>query len=127
MSADAKQEQESKLSSYEQVIFDLLSSFIGQAVTRTRIEHSLYGDRPRPKSEDSNVIEVLISRLRRKLSKDRTIRTIRGVGYLLEAVPLCDVCNDEPATIRVNVSGGIETFAGKNCASKFNPQPQEIE
>ncbi|HZX30655.1 MAG TPA: response regulator [Rhodocyclaceae bacterium] len=60
--------------------FDLLQTLVenaGRVMTRAQLESSLYGWRDEP---DSNVLEVHIHHLRRKLGSD-FIRTLRGVGY----------------------------------------------
>jgi len=53
----------------------------GRVVTRAQLEEAIFdlGEGP-----ESNAIEVHIHHLRRKLGSER-IRTIRGLGYLLEA------------------------------------------
>lgn len=61
-----------------------------QVATRRRLEEQLYGWEP---GAESNALEVHIHHLRRRIGK-ATIRTIRGVGYLLDSqaasgVPEC--------------------------------------
>ncbi|MCL1486347.1 MAG: response regulator transcription factor [Marinobacter sp.] len=61
-----------------------------QVATRRRLEEQLYGWEP---GAESNALEVHIHHLRRRVGK-ATIRTIRGVGYLLDSqaasgVPEC--------------------------------------
>ena len=61
-----------------------------QVATRRRLEEQLYGWEP---GAESNALEVHIHHLRRRVGKG-TIRTIRGVGYLLDSqaasgVPVC--------------------------------------
>ena len=51
----------------------------GTALSRTRLEESLYGWN---EEIESNAIEVHVHNLRRKLGSE-LIRTIRGVGYLI--------------------------------------------
>jgi DNA-binding response OmpR family regulator len=62
-----------------QVLF-LLARHAGHAVSRAQVEEGVFamGDEP-----ESNAIEVHVHHLRRKLGSKR-IRTIRGLGYLLE-------------------------------------------
>ena len=53
----------------------------GQVLTRQRLKEALYGwdcD-----DVDSNTIEVHVSHIRKKLDSS-LIRTIRGVGYIIE-------------------------------------------
>src|SRR5690606_20914431 len=61
-----------------------------QVATRRRLEEQLYGWE---QGAESNALEVHIHHLRRRIGKT-TIRTIRGVGYLLDSqaaagVPEC--------------------------------------
>lgn len=55
----------------------------GVVVTRERLGNALYGWQ---ESGPGNTLEVLIHNLRRKLCSD-LIRTVRGVGYLVERAP----------------------------------------
>ncbi|HEY2206565.1 MAG TPA: winged helix-turn-helix domain-containing protein [Pseudonocardia sp.] len=62
----------------EFALLTILISHPDQALSREQLTAMLWRDPP-----SSNVIEVYIGYLRRKLGQDR-IRTVRGVGYLLE-------------------------------------------
>jgi DNA-binding response OmpR family regulator len=68
------------LSARERAIFDVLIHNIDRPVSKAKIEERIYdwgsGD------IESNTIEVHISALRRKIGRD-TIKTIRGVGYMI--------------------------------------------
>ncbi|WP_236211645.1 response regulator [Metapseudomonas otitidis] len=55
----------------------------GAVVTRERLSHTLYGWN---ESGPGNTLEVLIHNLRKKLDSS-LIRTVRGVGYLVERAP----------------------------------------
>jgi len=74
-------DQEMDLTAFE---FKVLEHFLmhpGKIVTRTMLIDRLYDDQ---EDRDSNVVEVIIARLRKKLSvKDdyRPIETLRGRGY----------------------------------------------
>jgi two-component system, OmpR family, response regulator QseB len=57
-----------------------LARNVGQFVTRSKLEATLFQN---PAEIESNILEVHIHNLRKKLGADR-IRTLRGVGYLLE-------------------------------------------
>ncbi|WP_417565179.1 response regulator transcription factor [Marinobacter sp.] len=52
-----------------------------QVATRRRLEEQLYGWEP---GAESNALEVHVHHLRRRIGKT-TIRTLRGVGYLLDS------------------------------------------
>ncbi|BDU72038.1 response regulator [Mesoterricola silvestris] len=61
-------------------VLHLLSLNAGRVVTRAQLEETLFALGAEP---ESNAIEVHIHHLRRKLGAER-IRTVRGLGYLLE-------------------------------------------
>jgi len=65
----------------EFALIQLLASRLGQAVSRQEIVGQCWDEEHDPLS---NVEEVLVASLRRKLGKPSLIRTVRGVGYLLE-------------------------------------------
>ncbi len=63
--------------------FDLLHELLlnaGRVLTRAQLEAKLY---PWGAEVESNAVEVHVHHLRRKLSAD-LIRTVRGVGYMIE-------------------------------------------
>ena len=62
-----------------QLLYELLSP-PGRVMTRERLIQLLYGWN---EEAESNTLEVHIHNLRKKFSSD-LIRTIRGVGYLVE-------------------------------------------
>ena len=64
------------------ILVDLLEHR-GTALSRARLEESLYGWN---EEVESNAVEVHISNLRKKLGND-LIKTIRGVGYLIAKEP----------------------------------------
>jgi two-component system OmpR family response regulator len=70
-----------KLSPLEYRLLDYLAHHAGRAVPATELSDHLYGDAD---AENTNAIEALIARLRRKLGAD-TIETRRGFGYMLPA------------------------------------------
>lgn len=72
------------LSPRERALFDLLFDHAGQVVTKARICDTLYGQGA---EVETNAAELAVSRLRRKLGASAPIRTIRGLGYLLEGDP----------------------------------------
>ena len=74
-----------KLTSKELAILDLLMSAPGRVFSRTRILNQVWGY-----SEDplTNVVDVYIARLRRKIDtkgREPLIETVRGHGYRLKA------------------------------------------
>jgi two-component system response regulator QseB len=62
----------------EFALLTILISNPDQALSREQLTTMLWRDPP-----SSNVVEVYIGYLRRKLGAER-IRTVRGIGYLLE-------------------------------------------
>ena len=69
-----------KLTSLEYRLISYLMHHVGRVVSRTELVEHLYDQ---DFDRDSNTIEVFVGRLRKKLGVD-AIRTIRGLGYLLE-------------------------------------------
>jgi DNA-binding response OmpR family regulator len=63
----------------EFALLQALALRAGQVLTRAQLESQLYEWQ---QALDSNALEVLVHRLRRKLSPE-AIRTVRGVGYVL--------------------------------------------
>jgi DNA-binding response OmpR family regulator len=72
------------LTAKELAILELLAHRRGQVVTRTRIIEHCWDELADPLS---NVVEVHVASLRRKLGSPSVIRTIRGEGYLLDVPP----------------------------------------
>lgn len=68
-----------ELSAREFSLLQLLLENTGRVLTRSQLEHSLYGWHEEP---DSNALEVHIHHLRKKLGTE-LIRTLRGVGYTI--------------------------------------------
>ena len=69
-----------ELSAREFAILEQLMRNAGRMISRAQLESALYGW---GEGVESNAVEVHIHHLRRKLGAD-LIRTVRGVGYLLE-------------------------------------------
>ena len=67
------------LSTREFALLHILLENAGRVMTRAQLESSLYGWHDEP---ESNALEVHIHHLRRKLGAE-TIRTLRGVGYMI--------------------------------------------
>ncbi|WP_044870482.1 response regulator transcription factor [Pseudomonas sp. LFM046] len=65
-----------------QLLHELLSQ-PGKVLTRERLVQTLYGW---DEEAESNTLEVHIHHLRKKLSSD-LIRTVRGIGYLVDGHP----------------------------------------
>ena len=69
------------LTAYEYRLIEILLMRAGQVVTKASLTDQLYDQ---DFERDSNVVEVLITRLRKKLDPDRSIgliETLRGRGY----------------------------------------------
>jgi DNA-binding response OmpR family regulator len=69
-----------EVSAREFVILEMLMRNVGKVISRAQLESALYGW---GEGAESNVVEVHIHHLRRKIGTD-LIRTVRGVGYLME-------------------------------------------
>jgi two-component system OmpR family response regulator len=67
------------LTSREWAVLDLLTARAGAIIPKHRIEEALYAF---GSEIESNTVEVYVSRLRKKIGKDR-IKTARGIGYTL--------------------------------------------
>ena len=74
------------LTAYEYRLLEYLMRHSGETVTKGRLADWLY---PHEQDRDSNVIEVLMARLRRKLGERglQPIETVRGQGYRLDSPP----------------------------------------
>jgi len=71
-----------ELPSRELALFELLMESRGRLIDKDRISDALYGTGA---SIEPNAIELLISRLRRKLDGSGVvIRTARGLGYMMD-------------------------------------------
>jgi len=70
------------LSQKEFEILSFLMSNIGRVISRARLEESLYSW---DSDVESNTVEVHIHHLRKKLDPS-IIRTVRGVGYIIDEV-----------------------------------------
>ncbi|MFG2844092.1 response regulator transcription factor [Kitasatospora sp. NPDC048296] len=66
----------------EFAVLETLAARPGEAVRRTELVERCWDELTEP---NSNVVEVLVSQLRRKLGDPPLIHTVRGVGYRLEA------------------------------------------
>jgi len=74
--------QPMELSARELAVVELLLLRAGRVVTKQQISEQLYGWE---ESSSSNAVEVFVYRLRKKLEPAGIdVRTIRGMGYLLE-------------------------------------------
>ncbi len=71
-----------QLTAQEHKILAYLMHHSGELVTRTQISEHVYA---RDLDPDSNTIDVLIGRIRRKLGQPQVIRTERGQGFRLVA------------------------------------------
>lgn len=71
-----------ELPAKELAVLEMLMRNAGKVISKGQLEAALYGW---GEGVESNAVEVHIHHLRRKLGA-HTIRTLRGVGYLLEKV-----------------------------------------
>jgi two-component system OmpR family response regulator len=55
----------------------------GQLVSREELDNVIHPDATKPRDDVSNVVDVLLLRLRRKLGRD-LISTRRGQGFIIE-------------------------------------------
>ena len=72
-----------ELTSFEYRILEHLMLRAGEVLSKTELTERLYAQ---DFDRDSNVVEVLVGRLRRKLDPDDTLKpieTLRGRGYRL--------------------------------------------
>ncbi len=72
---------EVEMTSYEYKVLEYLASHAGKVVSKTELTEHIYDQ---DFDRDSNVIEVFIGRLRKKLDRDNTLKpieTLRGRGY----------------------------------------------
>jgi two-component system response regulator PhoP len=79
--------QEVELTTYEYKVLNYLVMHPDEVVTKTNLSEHIYEE---DDDRDSNVIEVFIGRLRRKLDPDgelNPIETLRGRGYRLALLP----------------------------------------
>jgi len=79
-------DEEIPLTTYEYKVLNYLVMHPGEVVTKTDLSEHIYEE---DADRDSNVIEVFVGRLRRKLDPDGTlnpIETLRGRGYRLALV-----------------------------------------
>jgi len=77
------QEEEIELTTYEYKVFEYLLMHPDQVVTKTVLSEHIYEE---DADRDSNVIEVFVGRLRRKIDPQglmNPIETLRGRGYRL--------------------------------------------
>lgn len=87
------------LTAREYAMIELLAARAGQTVTRTDICQHVYEF---DSENDSNVIDVFIGHLRRKIERDglpRLIHTRRGLGYQLRASSEKTAADEEDAPI----------------------------
>ena len=75
--------KEVQLTSLEYRLLAYLLHQAGRVVPQSEIREHIYRD---DRDNESNAIEVLLARLRRKLDRP-VIRTVRGHGYIVEAGP----------------------------------------
>ena len=75
------------LTAFEYRLLEILVMRAGQVVSKAQLTDQLYDQ---DDERDSNVVEVLLTRLRNKLDPERKlglIETIRGLGYRMPRPP----------------------------------------
>lgn len=108
-----------KLSCYERAIFAVLEAKVGEIVPRRSLEIALSAVRPVAIVPQSNVLEVLLSRIRHKLPQGSTLRAIRGIGYQYRVAALCDVCQQHPGTRQILAAAGTDTLVCDTCSTSI--------
>ncbi len=73
--------REVQLTAYEYMVLECLILKPGRVISKSELTERLY---EQDFDRDSNVIEVFVGRLRKKLSPLNPIKTIRGQGYKLQ-------------------------------------------
>ena len=76
----SKDGEDVELSAREFAILRILMEYQGRVMSKSRLEQELYGW---TSDVESNTVEVYIHHLRKKLGNE-LIRTIRGVGYMID-------------------------------------------
>ena len=72
-------ESEIELSSKERALLVLFMSNVGRVLSRERILNAVWGANADPMT---NIVDVYVGRIRRKLGKERgRLVTVRNVGY----------------------------------------------
>lgn len=88
-----------ELTAFEYKVLEHLMLHTGRVVSKTELSEHLYEDET---DRDSNVLEVIVGRLRKKLDPDRELQpveTVRGQGYRFRFQRAAEesVSADEPA------------------------------
>jgi len=73
--------QRLRLTAFEHQVLEYFMHHPGRIISRSELADHLYGT---DSAQDYNSLEVIVSRLRRKLGRNR-ITTVRGRGYQLDA------------------------------------------
>ena len=76
-----RDEEEVHLTAREWALLECFTRRVGAIVSKTKLEEALYEF---GSEIESNAVEVYVSRLRKKLGSN-TIRTVRGLGYRMDA------------------------------------------
>ncbi len=80
-------DQEIEITAFEYKVLEYLMLHAGRVVSKAELSEHLYEE---DSDRDSNVLEVIIGRLRRKLDPDRSlnpVETARGQGYRFRFAP----------------------------------------
>lgn len=77
------------LSRRELALFEAFADSLGRVLPKEHLGDRIYGVGA---DIEANAVELLVSRLRRKLDgHGLSIRTLRGLGYLMQSDDICDV------------------------------------
>ena len=90
-------EEPVELTAFEYKMLEYLVLHAGQVVSKTELSEHIYEE---DMDRDSNVLEVLVGRLRRKLDPGRQlnpIETLRGRGYRLRLEPARQEAGEQAA------------------------------
>lgn len=109
-----------KLTGFEHVVLSHLELNVGAPVKYQILEDALallrpYGSTVAPAT---NVLQVLVGRIRKKLPPGASISAVPKIGYQLTVVGKCDSCDTQPGTRTILVAAGTETNVCDNCTTQ---------
>lgn len=93
------------LSAREFALLQVLAENAGRVISKSRLEEALY---PWNEEVESNAVEVHVHRLRKKLGPG-FIRTVRGMGYALDAGKALEAAPESVPAMGMETSAGGES------------------